>query len=179
MIQRHPNTPRALAQRPPSEQSSASVSDTPSTKASAREAALRYASDPGFAAEFDLALSECFENQTKQLSRLAQRLGLESTGWQPPKEGRSRLALSERTDLDPLRRVTPSAVTALLRERAGEALTRGEIALGLGVDSRDLTLTRALSTSKKQGLVRQRGSRRAARYSLATSDKPLKRGARR
>lgn len=127
----------------------------------AREAATRYAKDESFAQEFDRALADLYEEQMQRLERIAQKLGIAA----PPRAAeRVPESVSQRPAV-----VTPDLVREVLRQNKESAMTRGEIALRLGVDNRDITLTRVLRILKNQSLIRQRGDRRAARYSAVPS----------
>jgi len=132
------------------------VSTGTSAKFSGKEAAGRYASDDAFARDFDRALAELFKEQLARLERIGKKLGQASEGVS------GSMAQAGRP---PKGSLAPAQVVAVLTE-AGNPLTRGEIALRLGVDSREGSLTRILKFAKEHGLLRQQGERRAARYSL-------------
>lgn len=134
----------------------------------AAEAARRYATDEEFAFEFGKALQEFYETQLARLERIAQtaQMGLGRTlpsiAVQPPKPA---------AEPAPAALITPDQVREAIRAGGSHGTTRGEIATRVGVDSRDLRLTRILRLLKTDNTITQTGDRRSARYFLVSTRK--------
>jgi hypothetical protein len=128
-----------------------------------REAALRYAEDSVFASEFEQALYEIYVEHVETLKRIQRRLG---KAGERQANGAPVLAMTAKLlpGAEASGSITPERVRKVIGASAAIGLTRGDIASRLGIDSRDIRLTRVLRALKVDRLVRQTGSRRAARY---------------
>jgi hypothetical protein len=135
----------------------------PASGISAREAALKYAEDEEFARAFEHALQEIYEQHVARLARIQKRLGDRVK----PEAAPGAAGLSGKL------LVTPERVQEIVSTASAKGLTRGDIAVRLGINSRDARLTTVLRTLKSDQLVRQSGAKRAARY-LASEPEPVK-----
>jgi hypothetical protein len=124
----------------------------------AEDAAKRYAEDDNFAEHFDRVLADLYQQQLSRLERIGRKLGVN----EPAAEASAKPAAAQATTT----RLMPSGIEELLRKNRSGPMTRGEIALQLGADSRDSDLTRALRMLRDAGAITQTGNRRAARYSI-------------
>jgi hypothetical protein len=130
----------------------------------AREAAARYAEDSAFASAFESALHEIYVEHLDTLKRIEKRLGAPHSD--PTEAAHAQLVSTHapRTQASSAALVTSERVQDLIRVSSARGLTRGDIAARLGIDNRDVRLTRVLRALKNDRLVRQSGVRRSARY---------------